>query len=47
MSTYSYKYIRAHLISMSNSEKLSRLDLKIHEVDHEERFAVDEDVVFY
>jgi hypothetical protein len=47
MSTYSYEYIRAHLISMSTSEKLSRFDLKIHEVGHEECFAVDEDVVFY
>jgi hypothetical protein len=47
MSTHSYKYIRAHLISMSTSEKLSRFDLKIHEVGHEKCFAVDEDVVFY
>jgi hypothetical protein len=32
MRTYSYEYMYVHLISMSISERLSRLDLKIHEV---------------
>jgi hypothetical protein len=30
---------------MSTSEKLSRLDIEIYEVGHQERLAVDEDVV--
>jgi hypothetical protein len=30
---------------MLTSEKLSRLNLEIHEVDHQERLAVDGDVV--
>jgi hypothetical protein len=32
---------------MSTSERLSRLDLEIHEVGHQERIAVDEDVVYH
>jgi hypothetical protein len=30
---------------MSTSERLSRFDLEIHEVDHQERLAVDRDIV--
>jgi hypothetical protein len=30
---------------MSNSEKLSCLDLEIHEVGHQERLVVDKDIV--
>jgi hypothetical protein len=30
---------------MNTSEKLSRLDLKIHEVGHQEHFTIDGDVV--
>jgi hypothetical protein len=29
---------------MTTSERLSRFDLKIHEVDHQERLAIDRDV---
>jgi hypothetical protein len=32
-------------IHMSTSEKLSRLDLEIHEVDHQEHIVVDGDIV--
>jgi hypothetical protein len=34
----------AHPISMSNSERLSQLDLKIHKFGHQEHLTVDEDV---
>jgi hypothetical protein len=34
-------------IFMSTSERLNRLDLKIYEVDHKERLAVDDDVTFH
>jgi hypothetical protein len=30
---------------MSISKRLGRLDLKIHEVDYQERLAVDENVI--
>jgi hypothetical protein len=45
MSTYLYEYTDAHLISMSTSERLNRLDLKIHKVSYQKRLAVDENVV--
>jgi hypothetical protein len=32
---------------MSNSERLNRFDLKIHEVDYQERLAVDGDIAFH
>jgi hypothetical protein len=32
---------------MSISERLNQFDLKIHKVGHEERFTVDENVVFH
>jgi hypothetical protein len=35
----------AHPIPMSTSERLSRLDLKIHEIDHQEYLAVDRNIV--
>jgi hypothetical protein len=44
MSTYSYKHMHTHSIFMSASERLSRLDLEIHEVGHQECIAVDRDV---
>jgi hypothetical protein len=34
MNTHSYDYIHAHPIYMNTSERLSQLDLKIHEVGH-------------
>jgi hypothetical protein len=45
MSTYLYEYTHAHPITMSTSKKLSQFDLKIHEVAHQERIAIDGDVV--
>jgi hypothetical protein len=44
MNTHTYEYKYAHPTSISTSERLSRLDLKIHEVGHQERLAVDGDV---
>jgi hypothetical protein len=40
-------HIYTHYISMSTSERLSRFDFKIHEVDHQERLAIDGDVTSY
>jgi hypothetical protein len=34
-----------HLILMSISKKLSRFDLKIHEVSHKKCLTVDEDII--
>jgi hypothetical protein len=45
MNTHPYKYTYIYHTLMSISEKLSRLDLEIHEVGHQERLAVDEDVI--
>jgi hypothetical protein len=36
--------ICTHIFLMSISQRLSQLDLKIHEVSHQERLAIDEDV---
>jgi hypothetical protein len=44
MSTHPYEYAHAHPTLISISERLSRLDLEIHEVGHEERIAVDGDI---
>jgi hypothetical protein len=44
MSTHPYKHTHAHPAPMSTSERLSRLNLKIHDVDHQERLTVDEDI---
>jgi hypothetical protein len=44
MCTHLYEHMYAHRTPMITSERLSRLDLKIHEVDHQERFTVDEDI---
>jgi hypothetical protein len=44
MSTHPYEHKHTHHIPMSTSERLSRLDLEIHEVGHQERLAVDGDV---
>jgi hypothetical protein len=40
-----YEYIYTHINFMSISERLSRIDLEIHEVGHQERLAVDENIV--
>jgi hypothetical protein len=44
MSTHLYEYMHTHSILMITSERLSRLDLEIHEVGHQKRLAVDGDV---
>jgi hypothetical protein len=44
MSTHPYEHTHAHPTSMSTSERLSRLDLEIYEVGHQERLTVDGDV---
>jgi hypothetical protein len=40
MNIYLYKYTHVHFIYMNTSERLSRLDLEIHEIGHQECLAV-------
>jgi hypothetical protein len=40
MSNYPYEYMHAHPIPINTSERLSRLDLEIHKVGHQERLAI-------
>jgi hypothetical protein len=47
MSIHPYEHTHTHPISMSTSERLSRLDLEIHEVSHPEHLTVDGDVTSY
>jgi hypothetical protein len=47
MSIHSYEYTHAHSTPMSTSKKLSRFDLEIHEVGHQERLAVDGNIAFH
>jgi hypothetical protein len=47
MSTHSYKYTHTHSILMITSERLSRIDLEIHEVGHQKRLTVNRDIVFH
>jgi hypothetical protein len=41
MGTHPYEYTHVYSTPMSTFERLSRLDLKIHEVGHQECLAVD------
>jgi hypothetical protein len=41
MSTYPYEHIHTYSILMNIFERLSRFDLEIHKVGHQERLAVD------
>jgi hypothetical protein len=41
MITHFYRYMYVRSIFMSNSERLSRLDLKIYEVGHQEYLVID------
>jgi hypothetical protein len=41
---YKHKHMYAHPISISISEILSRLDLEIHEVGHQEHLVVNRNV---
>jgi hypothetical protein len=43
----SYKYTHAHSTSLIIFERLSRFDFEIYEVDHQDRLAVDKDIVFH
>jgi hypothetical protein len=42
MSIHPYEYMYIYPITMSTSERLSRLDLEIYEVDHQKYITVDE-----
>jgi hypothetical protein len=44
MTTQLYEHTHAHFTHMSTPDKVSRLDLEIHEVGHQQRFAVDGDI---
>jgi hypothetical protein len=44
---YRYSYTYAYSIPMSTFERLSWLDLEIHEVGHQERVTVEEDDIFH
>jgi hypothetical protein len=41
MSTHPYEYTYVHSTPMSTSKRLSRFDLEIHEVSHQERLTID------
>jgi hypothetical protein len=45
MNTHSYKYTYVYSTPMNNSERLSRFDLKIYEVGHQDHFTIDGDIV--
>jgi hypothetical protein len=47
MSTHLYKYTYTHHIPINTSEILSRLDLEIYEVGHQEQLAVDGGAAFH
>jgi hypothetical protein len=47
MSTHPYEHTHTHSTSVSTSERLSRLDIEIHKIGHQERITVDEDVASY
>jgi hypothetical protein len=44
MATHHYEHMYAHSTPMSTSKRLSRLNLDIHEVDHQECLTVDRDI---
>jgi hypothetical protein len=44
MSTHPYEHAYAHSTLVSTSERLSWLDLEIHEVGHQECLTVNADV---
>jgi hypothetical protein len=45
MNTHFYEYTYTHPTAMSTFERLSRLDIEIHKIGHQECLAVDRDVV--
>jgi hypothetical protein len=44
---YLYEYIHTHPIHMSIFKRLSQIDLKIHEVGHQEHIVIDKYVASY
>jgi hypothetical protein len=44
MITHIYEYTYVYPISISIFKRLSRFDVKIHKVDHQNRLAIDGDV---
>jgi hypothetical protein len=44
INTYPYKHTHAHSTPMNTSERLSRHDIDIHEVGHQECLIIDGDV---
>jgi hypothetical protein len=46
MITHPYKHIHVDPTPMRTSERLNRLDLEIHKIDHQEHLTVDGNVVF-
>jgi hypothetical protein len=46
-STHPYEYKHTHPTPMSTSKKLSRFNLEIHKVSHQEHLTVDGDIVFH
>jgi hypothetical protein len=43
----SYEYTHTHPTPMSTFERLSRLDLEINKVDHQECLTIDRDVAYH
>jgi hypothetical protein len=44
MIIHLYEYMYAHSISISTFKRLSRFDLEIHKVGHQEHIAIDNDI---
>jgi hypothetical protein len=44
MSTHPYEHMYAHPTLINTSKRLSRLDLEIYEVGHQDYFIIDRDV---
>jgi hypothetical protein len=44
MSTYPYEHMHVHPTPMSTSERLSQINLEIHEIGHQECLTVDGDI---
>jgi hypothetical protein len=45
MSTHSYEYMYVYLILIIIFKRLSRFDLEIYKVDHQERLTIDGDII--
>jgi hypothetical protein len=47
MITHLYKYMCTHPILISIFKRLSQINLKIYEFNHQERLAIDGNVIFH